>query len=220
MISAIKILLTITLAGVYILFFNPKNSPINELALVEEKLTQYRTCEFEFIYPKKWGMVVKSQTQITDKDSDGNSYFITRNFYRFADYDPPKLHLTDSNKGLLWLDTDRDAWGKAEKYKPNAKTFCDTINIIPPVPSRDGKNFGIDYCNLSNDKDRILAEWLWQRDSSKKKTKVFTSYKDLFVGRFSGLIGILETEQDLNSNDKYHLDQLIISAKIKTGNCE
>ena len=106
-----------------------------------------------------------------------------------------------------------------EKYKPNIKTFCDTINIIPPVPSRNGKNFGIDYCKLSNNKNRVLAEWSWQNDL-KKKTKIFISYKDLFVGRFSGLVGVLEAPQNLNSNDKYHLDQLIISAKIKTENCK
>ena len=86
----LKALLVILIASIYVLFFNPKNSPIKEFELITEELTRYSTCEFEFLYPKKWGNVVKSQAQITDQDSNNNFSF-TQNFYRFADYDPPKL---------------------------------------------------------------------------------------------------------------------------------
>lgn len=215
----IKALLVILFASAYTLFFYPKQSSIKEYELIKEELTKYSTCEFEFVYPKKWGAVVKLQTQTDDEDSERESYFITRNFYRFADYDPPKLYLVDNNKGLLWLDVDRYAWGKADKYKPNMKTFCDIINKLPPVPDRAGKNLGIKYCRLSQNNDYITAEWSWQRSGIKNLTKIFTAYKDLFMGRFSGLIGVFENEKSPSAGDKYHLNQLIVSAKIKEEKC-
>ncbi len=203
----ISLLIGILLATVSYLIIQSINN--------ETALAKYSTCQFEFLYPKKWGEIQKSQSQQYFEDSEHS--YVTTNTYKFSNYSAGLIHLSNNNVGLLWLSVGADDWKNYEPHKVNAQNFCEYIQKYRLTHGKYDSNDKMHKCEVEGD---IVAMGYLSKDYPEDNYKfMLAGFKELFTEKFSGVAIIIESKEKLDYKDKLLVKKIISSTKIKEEEC-
>lgn len=181
----------------------------------EVELTKYSTCQFEFLYPKEWGEIIKSQSQQYFTDSEMS--YVTTNTYKFSNYKDGLIRLSNNNVGLLWLSVSADEWKNYEPHKVNALNFCQYIQKYRLTNGKYDSSDKINACEVEG--DVAVMGWISKDYPEDNDKFMFAGFKELFNEKFSGVAIIIESKEKLDYKDRLLVKRIISSTKIKEGEC-
>ncbi len=194
---------------------------------ISEVLDRYNdpSTGIEFLYLQQWGKVVKYKDQHEIGNTFSPIYLVSRYTFSFSNKKELSLTVTDDNISLFWLGPDNTGWEQHQPRKVNLKTFCEYLRNYHSAEPINTIGLETKYCEAKC--EIAMAEWAWSDrpgagiDDKVRTFDVFAIFKEIFIGKFTGVALILTREREdkvnrpLSEEEKNLLVNLIHSIKFQ-----